>query len=129
VNTLLALMNQARVVQDMNCRTVGRCTYGELLDREVGTLISEESRDTDKDTGRAFLYARYDVELTWSGLKRLGLESEIDASKVNKLDAVEAISDLQKVGKALAKCVDVGQHFGMFADPNASPLHPRTGTS
>lgn len=126
VNTLLALMSQALVDQDMNCRTVGRCTHGESLDREVGTLVSEES--LDKETGRAFLYARYDAELTWSGLKRLGLESKIDAAKVNKLDAVEAISDLQEVGRALAKCVDVGKHFGMFADPSASPLHLRTGT-
>ncbi len=36
------LMYGIHVEQDINCRTVGRCTYGAPLDREVLDLIPRE---------------------------------------------------------------------------------------
>jgi hypothetical protein len=125
-NTLLSLMSQASFDQDLSCRTVGRCTYGSELDREVRNLVSTER--LDKDLNRAFLYARYDADLTWSGLKDLNLETEIDPNHVNRLDAVDAIPDLQKVGQAVAKRVNIREHFGIFAEPGPLPLAPLVAT-
>jgi hypothetical protein len=122
--TLSALMSQVQFDQDLACRTMGRCAYGPPLDREVGDLIP---RDGDRklplaeDLGRAFLYVRYDEELSFSGLKRLKLEHEIEPSHVRPLDAVDAMDDLARIGRAIAERVDLTD-FGDFADPVKSPL-------
>ena len=77
MTTLSALMSQALFDQDINCRTVGRCVYGPPLDREVGDLVPRDGQGApiplSTDLGRAFLYARYNAELTRSGLAALGL--------------------------------------------------------
>jgi predicted acylesterase/phospholipase RssA len=119
--TLKALMGSAQVDQDINCRTIGRCTYGDEIDREVEDLIARDGGDIvklDQDRGRSFLYARYDAELTFSGLSRLKLGGQIDPARVNRLDAVDAMDDLRTVGRALAQKVDL-EHFGAFADPDS----------
>ena len=117
LTTLQGLMSQAMFDQDINCRTVGRCTFGDELDREVGDLVPEEDGvaiSLDADLGRDFLYARYNAELTKSGLKALGLEG-IDPESVNSLDSVESMDELVKIGKAVAKQVDLA-HLGSFTD-------------
>jgi uncharacterized protein len=123
--TLKALMSQGQVDQDVNCRTIGRCTHGGPLDRELGDLIPVDAQGCpialDVDLGRAFLYARYDAELTFTGLARLKLDRVVDAARVAPLDAVEAMDDLSCVGKGLAAQVDL-EHFGALADPALAPL-------
>lgn len=66
-----------QVDQDVNCRMVGRCTYGVHLDREIldlvprqtmpGMTMEEEYNAAEtplsKDLGRQFLYARYNADL------------------------------------------------------------------
>src|SRR5262245_9162780 len=85
LNTLGAVMNQAQVDQDMNCRSVGRCTYGLELDREFGDGVPRDTAGNKipltEDLGRAFLYARYDAALTRKGLDDLGLNN-IDPDQV-----------------------------------------------
>jgi len=119
VNTLSAVMNQAQVDQDVNCRTVGRCTYGPFIDREVLDLVPRDDAGNpislEKDLGRAFLYARYDAEMTADGLKALKLE-RLDPAKVSKLDSVDHIDDLIAIGEALAEQLDL-RHFGRFVSP------------
>ncbi len=112
------LMNGAQVDQDVNCRLIGRCVYGASIDRELGDMIPRRGSrkiPLDEDLGRAFLYARYDAELTEKGLRSLGCGG-IDPAKVRKLDAVSSIGDLRKVGKAVAKEVDVEAQFGPFLE-------------
>jgi hypothetical protein len=108
--TLLALMNQAAFDQDLSCRTIGRCVAGPVLDSEVGDLIPRDEdgnvRPLSEDLGRAFLYARYDAELTTKGLKALDC-ADLDPACVSKLDSVDFMDDLDRVGKAVAKNVDV----------------------
>ena len=120
--TLKALMGSAQVDQDINCRTIGRCTYGEAIDREVGDLILRDADGNgaplDRDEGRSFLYARYDADLTFTGLSRLNLEGKVDPARVNRLDAVDAIDDLGRVGDGLAQRLKL-EHFGSFADPSS----------
>ena len=110
LHTLSALMAQAQVDQDMNCRTVGRCVHGSVLDREVGDLIPRNANGQPiplaTDLGRSFLYARYNADLTRRGLDDLGLGG-MDPSAVCALDSTDAIDDLIRVGEALAKQVSL----------------------
>jgi uncharacterized protein len=115
VNTLSAVMNQAQIDQDMNCRTVGRCSFGPLLDREVLDLVPREDGKPiplTRDLGRAFLYARYDAELTAEGLGALGL-GHLDPAAAAKLDSVDSMADLVRIGERVAEKIDLA-HFGAF---------------
>jgi patatin-like phospholipase/acyl hydrolase len=70
-----AFMYGAQIDQDINCRTVGRCAYGEPIDREVGDLIPVDTAGKpiplSTDLCRAFLYIRYNAELTSPWLNKL----------------------------------------------------------
>jgi hypothetical protein len=118
-----ALMYAAQVDQDVNCRSVGRCVHGARIDRELCDLIPrEEVRMADgklptcdemgpplplaHDLGRAFLYARYEADLSRKGLDALGLP-DVDPAKVSKLDSVAGVKDLIRVGQAAARQVDL----------------------
>jgi hypothetical protein len=112
--------------QDINCRTIGRCTYGAHLDREMLDLVPRQLTDgmsvdeqyraqlvpLTTDLGRRFLYARYNADLSRKGLDALGLPA-IDADKIQKMDAVENISALMEIGQVAGKEVDMA-HFGPF---------------
>ena len=100
-----ALMNGAQIDQDINCRTVGRCVYGAPIDRELGDMIPRRGDDPiplEEDLGRAFLYARYNVDLSRKGLDSLDLP-DVDPAKVSRLDSVEFLADLGRVGRAAAR--------------------------
>jgi patatin-like phospholipase/acyl hydrolase len=115
-NTLSALIRQAEVDQDTNCRMIGRCTHGHVLDREVGDLIPREVNGQpiplSQDLGQAFLYCRYDAELTLSGLKALDITG-VEPREVIRMDSIEAMPQLVAVGDALARRVDLA-HLGAF---------------
>src|SRR2546423_3214537 len=94
VNFPSALMYGAQVDQDINCRFVGRCIHGAEIDREIGDAIprrgaAKERKEVaiSEDLGRAFLYARYNAELSSTWLADRGL-SRIDPTKVAQLDSV-----------------------------------------
>jgi patatin-like phospholipase/acyl hydrolase len=84
--------------QDLLCRVFGDCRVGYEIDREVGTLIGSKGPVTPK----LFTYLRYDAELSEEGLTALGL-SGLDPKSVTPLDCVEAMEDLQQIGRALAE--------------------------
>ncbi len=126
-----ALMYAAGVDQDINCRTVGRCTYGDVIDRELGDMIPREGNEYDfkltpaerlalpkkpiaQGLGKAFLYARYNPELTEEGMAALGIQ-KYDLETLLKMDAAneENIENLHEVGEAMGKKVDKS-HFGSF---------------
>ena len=119
LNTLSALMSQTAVDQDVNCRVIGRCSYGGVLDREVHDLIPADPQvpDTplrlDVDTGKAFLYVRYTADLTDAGLKELGIAG-LDPHRLRKLDQVDDIGALRTVGEALGERVNL-DHLGWAA--------------
>jgi hypothetical protein len=117
-----ALMNGASVDQDVNCRVIGRCMYGAPIDREVGDMIPRDEQDRPiplaRDLGRHFLYARYSADLSAAGLEALGL-SGIDAEAVSKLDAVDRVDDLLRVGQAAARQVDLAGQFGALVTARA----------
>ena len=111
------LIQSSMVDQDTNCRQIGRCVSGELLDSEIGDMIprsgERDPQDSyknriplEKDMGRAFLYARYNMHLDQKVLDQLGL-GDIEAEKVQKLNAVEGIPELRRVGKRIAEDVNI----------------------
>src|ERR1044071_843527 len=108
-----ALMYGAAVDQDINCRIIGRCIHGGAydaalgrsdtqIDREIGDLVMRRDDGSpipiDEDKGRQFLYARYNAELSSDWLKKRDL-SDIDPANVSKLDSIEFIGDLVRVGQ------------------------------
>src|SRR5829696_1833596 len=111
-----ALMYGAQVDQDVNCRMVGRCVYGDIIDRELGDLIPRdengEAIPLSQDRGRAFLYARYNADLSGPGLNSMGL-GDIDPTTVSKLDSVDYIDDLRRIGQRVGEEVKL-EHFGTF---------------
>src|SRR5436305_969994 len=111
-----ALMSGAHVDQDINCRMVGRCVYGDVMDRELGDLIPRDEEGNmiplSEDKGRAFLYARYNADLSSAWLNKVGLGG-IDPGKVSKLDSVDYVDDLRRVGRKVGEEVKL-EHFGEF---------------
>ncbi len=104
-----ALMYAALNEQDFLCRTFGRCLVGDPLDREVGDMIGKSGPVEPK----LFTYLRYNAELTREGLDSLGL-TRIEPEKVQKLDSVEHIGELQEVGKAVVAKRLKPEHFAAF---------------
>jgi hypothetical protein len=103
------LMGAAAIDQDINCRTVGRCVFGLPIDRELGDMVPRDGdprkgppQPLAKDIGRAFLYARYDPDVTQAGLESIGL-SGIDPASVQKMDQAKFIPQMRKVGRAYAR--------------------------
>lgn len=120
------LMYGIQVDQDINCRTIGRCTYGAHLDREILDLIPREFEDgatldeayatppipLSTDLGRRFLYARYNADISRAGLRDLGFP-DADPASVQKMDDVKNIQLLLQIGEAAAQHVKQ-EHFGSF---------------
>ena len=104
-----ALMFAALNEQDLLCRVFGKCLAGDPLDREVGDLMGT----TGPMAQKLFTYLRYNAELTPEGLKALGL-SGIEPKNVQKLDSVDHIADLQRIGKAIGSMKIKEEHFADF---------------
>jgi hypothetical protein len=114
-NLPAAFMYSASVDQDTNCRMVGRCVHGAPLDRELGDLIPRQNGTPiplATNLGKAFLYARYNADISESGLADLSLTG-IDPDTVSQLDSIKAIPDLRRVGQAVAREVSM-REFGSF---------------
>lgn len=104
-----ALMLAALNEQDQLCRVFGKCLCGHQLDREVDTLMNVKGPVSPK----LFTYVRYNAELTERGLSDLGLAT-IRPKDVQKLDSVEHIDKLQRVGQAVGKFHIFPEHFQSF---------------
>ena len=125
-----ALMYGASVDQDINCRAVGRCTYGDVIDRELADMVPRQGQDEGSlaerlarprvplstDLGRGFLYARYNVDLSQASLQKLGF-ANVDSETTTKMDKAEPehIELLLQIGAKAAEQVNVTEHFGAFA--------------
>lgn len=111
-NTLLQLPNNLmysmQIDQDINCRTFGRCVFGEVIDRELGDMVPKQQQ-----TERDFRYVRYNADLSAKGLKNLGL-GKLDPEKVSKMDSVKNIKDLRQVGSKTAMAQVSLDHLGTF---------------
>jgi uncharacterized protein len=107
-----ALMYAALNEQDFLCRIFGDCVAGGTLDREVDTMIAS----TGPLQNKLFRYARYNAELSIDGLRALGCP-DIVPQDVQKLDSIDAIPSLERVGKAVAERDVDAAHFNFAAFP------------
>ena len=105
-----AFMFAAANEQDFLCRTFGKCLNGGPLDREVGHMRVELGQVSASP--KLFTYMRYNADLSRDGLTSLGLP-HIDPPTVQQLDSAAHIKELQEVGRAVAKEVNV-DHFATF---------------
>lgn len=103
-----ALMAAALHEQDTLCRMFGRTLVGDVIDLEIGDLKSAPAAGDSKQ----FTYMRYNAELSRAGLSALGL-SDIEPEKVQKLDSIAAVGDLQRIGREVAKDVQ-REHYEGF---------------
>ncbi|WP_284617568.1 patatin-like phospholipase family protein [Aquabacterium humicola] len=100
-NIPTALMNAASAGWDMACRLLGECRHGPRIDREYGDMVMPDPPVGNWTGGKHFVYMRYDPDVTQEGLNALGLD-DIRADEVQKMDSVEHIAKIQRVGKAYA---------------------------
>jgi hypothetical protein len=105
-----ALMAAALHEQDILCRMFGRTRVGDEIDLEVGDLKGDHAPGGDK----LFTYMRYNAELSHAGLERLELDG-IEPEKVQKLDSIAAIDDLQAIGRKVAESVQ-REHYRGFLE-------------
>jgi hypothetical protein len=107
-----ALMFAALNEQDVLCRVFGDCLAGDPLDRELGSLVPGVGPLSGDQ--KLFTYVRYNAELTREGLDALGC-NDIRPEAVQKLDSIDAISELLAVGTSVAKMKVKQEHFARFA--------------
>jgi len=105
-----ALMFAASNEQDLLCRVFGKCLNGGRLDLEVMDLIGPIGKGPVSP--KLFTYMRYTADLSRKGLNDLGLP-EITPENVQQLDSTDHIGEIQKVGRAVAKEVNIA-HFEGF---------------
>jgi hypothetical protein len=104
-----ALMYAALNEQDFLCRIFGDCVVGPNLDREVDTMIPSRGPLREK----IFRYARYNAELTADGLRALGC-GDINPEAVQKMDSIDAIPALARIGQAVAARDVKADHFNFL---------------
>jgi hypothetical protein len=102
------LIRAMAVENDVACRTIGRCVSGAPIDRELGDLV----HDPDPDRPKAFVYARYDIDLSQAGLDAAGL-GDVRADAL-AMDNAAAIPDLLRLGAVAGRAVDMAKHFPDF---------------
>jgi hypothetical protein len=95
--------------QDFLCRIFGKCVAGDLLDREVGTVIGQGIPNVPK----LFTYGRYNAELSREGLDVLGLE-HINPAHIQRMDSVDYIGEMEEVGRVVAEQKVKAAHFAGF---------------
>lgn len=113
-----ALMNAASAGWDMACRAIGECRVGGNIDREFGNMVTQELRgkgvnEQNWHGGKQFVYLRYSPDLTRAGLDDLQL-TDIDPATMQQLDAVDAMPEMQRVGKAYADANVLLEHLRGF---------------
>jgi len=109
-----ALMNAASAGWDMACRMLGECRFGPRIDREYGDMVIPDPPVGNWTGGKHFAYMRYDPDVTQEGLQALGLE-DIKEENVQKMDSVEHIADIQRVGQTYAAKFVRPEHLRGFA--------------
>ncbi|MBE2257780.1 MAG: patatin-like phospholipase family protein [Rhodobacteraceae bacterium] len=109
-----ALMNAAAAGWDMACRTLGECRFGPPIDREFGDMVIAPGGPANASAAKQFAYLRYDPDVSQAGIDALGL-AEIDASKVQVLDSVGSIPEIQRIGQAYAAASVSIDHLRGFA--------------
>jgi predicted acylesterase/phospholipase RssA len=109
-----ALMNAASAGWDMACRVVGDCRFGPPIDREIHDMLPTEEVPVSSTVPKQFAYVRYDPDVSQDGLNKLGL-ADINAEKVQVMDSVKYMPEIQRVGTTYAAQHVTLDHLRGFA--------------
>jgi hypothetical protein len=111
-----ALLDASLNEQDLLCRLIGRCRFGDPIDTEIGDVIHTDEAVARNGGGpfapKKFTYLRYNPLVTHEGLAELGL-SGIRPEQVQEMDSPDHLAELVAVGRAYARKLDLAQ-FGAF---------------
>jgi uncharacterized protein len=110
-NVPSVFMNGASVGQDMLCRAFGQTRVGMAIDREFGDRVDDSTPGGDS---ALFSYVRYDADLTDEGLAERGITDRRRRARLRKLDAVEALDDLETLGASVADTLDAERDLANF---------------
>jgi uncharacterized protein len=109
--SITGLMASVARQQDLMCRMLGACRFGQPIDLEVGPVLAGSGLVDPP----LFSYVRYDLELNRMNLDALGCE-DVEVSEVRPIDSVEHIDVLGRVGRAIAETqVDLAHFEGFVA--------------
>jgi uncharacterized protein len=89
------------------------CSSDLPIDREIGDMVGSSPDDPNWTGSKLFTYLRYDPNVTFEGLRDLGL-TDIDPAKVQVLDSVDHIHDIRRVGIVYAAQHVKTEHFKGF---------------
>jgi hypothetical protein len=109
-NLPAVFMRGASVGQDMVCRSFARTRAGAPIDREFGSRLNALS----PAGANLFTYLRYDADLSDEALTASGVTSPRDRKRLRKLDAVDAIPQLQALGRSVGQQIDHDRDFAGF---------------
>jgi uncharacterized protein len=112
------LLQRMSTENDTLCRIQGRCVFGAPIDSEIGDLVNSLANGTE-ESGKLFLYARYDPDLSDKGLRKLGL-SGLEGKKFKIDDASKAnVTALKCIGNRYAEAIDFPHDFATFMPQNS----------
>lgn len=109
-NLTSVFMNGSSVGQDVLCRSLGCCRFGEPIDRELGARLDV----TGISGSNLFTYLRYNADLSSRALEQHGITGERKQKRLRKLDAVKAMPQLRQLGRSVGAAVDIPTHFKGF---------------
>lgn len=112
VSVPIALIRATTIEQDLLCRVFGRCMHGWEIDGELGDLLWSDSQPAPS-LPKLFTYVRYTADLSREGLDRMDLRG-LDPASVQRLDAVDHMDDLRRIGVIAGRQVQAA-HFAGFA--------------
>ena len=90
-----ALLSSVAIEQDLLCRILGDCVFGESIDREIGDLNAASLLSGDQ---QKFTYVRYDQVLNADSPTAASAVKPIDT----RLDRVENMPMFQRLGREYA---------------------------
>lgn len=114
LHVMPALLQSASVEQDLICRVLGHCRWGDPIDLEIGALTKDEGRLLPL-AERKFGYFRYDHRFTPLEEKRIRATRAADPLA---LDNVKLIPVLRELGHDYAQHSIVPWHLGLPATPH-----------
>jgi hypothetical protein len=95
-HSLKALIDSGGVHQDLACRAIGQCQWGEPINSEVGDLMESAAETVSR---KKFLYCRYNHEFTPAEVRN-ALDSGM---QLDAIDNLKSIPFYEKFGDTFSR--------------------------
>ena len=104
-----ALLDGMAVEQDLLCRVLGRCDYGEQIDLELGDLVPG-AQELMPPEDRRFRYVRYEHRFRPEEVEMMRATRKDNPLAV---DNVKVVPVLMEIGRAYAEATVRAEHLGL----------------